>query len=76
MDELLPLIVKAVNILNRSNWCYMHQKYCVRGPVIANNLLDEINLLLLGSPCTVPCPHDTIYMLLVLFHQQFIRQWN
>jgi hypothetical protein len=60
MNELLPLIVKAVNILNRSNWCYTHNKYCVRGPVIANNLLDEINLLLLGSPCTVPCPHDTI----------------
>lgn len=53
LEELIPLIVNDDVTLNRVNWCYTHQKNCMRGPVLPSNSNDELNTALMGSPCTV-----------------------
>ena len=55
MDELIPLILDDKVILNQVNWCFAHKQNCVRGPLFETEHRDELNLLLLGSPCVVTC---------------------
>ena len=62
MDELIPLILDDKVILNQVNWCFAHKQNCVRGPLFETEHRDELNLLLLGSPCVVTCSQKKIFV--------------